>query len=209
MATNGLTPEISNRELLLDAALKEFSERGYAGARVDSIAQHAGLNVRLVYHYFGGKEGLYDEALAAVMSDLRNIVEGFPVIKMTVDEKSLRGLFSSFFSLMLERPQAAKLLVSEIIAGSERLFTLKARMPELFESVFDRAVELFRSFLGVDRQPDEDDKIWLLSLAGMTSFLAAGFPATELFLGKAFATPDRWEEAIYRAVRRIVGLEDK
>lgn len=199
---------VSNQKKLLDAALREFSERGFAGARVESIARAAGLNVRLVYHYFGDKLGLYDAVLADVMNELRKIVESFPLMRMTVDESSLRALFSRFFRLMLEKPQVARLLVSEIVGGADHLTALKEKMPELFEPVFRRAVALFRSFLGPHRPLDNDDSLWLLSLGGMTSFLAAGFEATKLFLGEEFATPDRWENAIYRAVRRVVGFGD-
>lgn len=48
-----------SRERLLAAALDEFSAHGYAGARINAIAQRAGLNQQLIAYYFGGKEGLY------------------------------------------------------------------------------------------------------------------------------------------------------
>jgi len=48
-----------SRQALLDAALDEFSERGYAGARVADIARRAGVNKQLINYYFGSKEGLY------------------------------------------------------------------------------------------------------------------------------------------------------
>jgi TetR/AcrR family transcriptional regulator len=48
-----------SRAALLAAALDEFAERGFAGARVADIAQRAGLNKQLINYYFGGKEGLY------------------------------------------------------------------------------------------------------------------------------------------------------
>jgi len=44
---------------LLAAALEEFSAKGYAGARVQDIADRAGVNKQLIPYYFGGKEGLY------------------------------------------------------------------------------------------------------------------------------------------------------
>ncbi|MFI0447153.1 TetR/AcrR family transcriptional regulator [Actinomadura sp. 6N118] len=50
-----------SRRLLLDAALDEFAAKGYAGARVQDIADRAGVNKQLINYYFGGKEGLYDE----------------------------------------------------------------------------------------------------------------------------------------------------
>lgn len=50
-----------SRRLLLDAALAEFAAKGYAGARVQDIADRAGVNKQLINYYFGGKEGLYRE----------------------------------------------------------------------------------------------------------------------------------------------------
>jgi TetR/AcrR family transcriptional regulator len=48
------------RERILDAATAEFSAHGYAGARVASIAERAGVNQQLISYYFGGKQGLFD-----------------------------------------------------------------------------------------------------------------------------------------------------
>ena len=63
------TPEASERlrdaertrARILDAALAEFADKGYAGARVRQIAERAGVNAQLISYYFGGKEGLYRE----------------------------------------------------------------------------------------------------------------------------------------------------
>ncbi|QSB13746.1 TetR/AcrR family transcriptional regulator [Natronosporangium hydrolyticum] len=48
-----------SRQLLLAAAVDEFSAKGFAGARVQDIADRAGVNKQLIAYYFGGKEGLY------------------------------------------------------------------------------------------------------------------------------------------------------
>jgi TetR/AcrR family transcriptional regulator len=47
------------RRRILEAAFKEFSKRGLAGGRVDVIARRARINKRMLYHYFGDKQGLY------------------------------------------------------------------------------------------------------------------------------------------------------
>ena len=51
------------RERILAAALKEFSTKGFAGARVDRIARRARINKRMLYHYFGHKDDLFREIL--------------------------------------------------------------------------------------------------------------------------------------------------
>ncbi|HTY88597.1 MAG TPA: TetR family transcriptional regulator [Candidatus Acidoferrum sp.] len=51
------------RERILAAALQEFAARGFAGSRVDAIARRAAINKRMLYHYFGDKEGLFRAVL--------------------------------------------------------------------------------------------------------------------------------------------------
>src|SRR5208283_1073577 len=55
------------RERILSAALEEFALNGFAGARVDAIAQRAAINKRMLYHYFGNKERLFREVLRLKM----------------------------------------------------------------------------------------------------------------------------------------------
>ncbi len=57
------------RRRLLAAALQEFSAKGIAGARVDAIAAAAGVNKRMLYYYFGSKEGLYRAVLAQRLAE--------------------------------------------------------------------------------------------------------------------------------------------
>jgi TetR/AcrR family transcriptional regulator len=59
------------REAILAAAQHEFGEKGLSGARVDEIARRARANKRMIYHYFGNKDGLYLAALERVYEDLR------------------------------------------------------------------------------------------------------------------------------------------
>jgi AcrR family transcriptional regulator len=53
------------RTALLEAALDEFSAKGFAGARVRDIAARAGVSKDLIAYHFGGKEGLYQAVQAA------------------------------------------------------------------------------------------------------------------------------------------------
>ncbi len=64
----GRNPQQS-QERILEAALKEFAANGFAGARVDVIARRARINKRMLYHYFGDKEGLFREVLRRKMAE--------------------------------------------------------------------------------------------------------------------------------------------
>jgi len=54
------------RARILDAAVRQFSANGLAGARTEQIAEEAGVNKALLYYYFKGKEDLYDATLESV-----------------------------------------------------------------------------------------------------------------------------------------------
>ena len=58
VGTKGV-PRADREQQILDAAVAEFGERGYAHASMAAIAQRAGMSKPLVYEYFGSKEGLY------------------------------------------------------------------------------------------------------------------------------------------------------
>ncbi len=56
---------------ILAAAREEFVEHGLEGARVDRIAERAGANKRMLYHYVGNKEALYARVLHDAYRDIR------------------------------------------------------------------------------------------------------------------------------------------
>jgi AcrR family transcriptional regulator len=56
---------------ILKAARDEFCEEGFNGARVDAIAARAKANKRLLYHYFGNKEALYEAVLLDAYQEIR------------------------------------------------------------------------------------------------------------------------------------------
>ena len=58
VGTKGV-PRADREQQILDAAVAEFAERGYAHASMAVIAGRAGISKPLVYEYFGSKEGLY------------------------------------------------------------------------------------------------------------------------------------------------------
>jgi AcrR family transcriptional regulator len=54
--TNRQKLAAKTRERMLRIAVREFADKGYSGARVETIASRSKVNIRMIYHYFGGKE---------------------------------------------------------------------------------------------------------------------------------------------------------
>ncbi len=60
------------RLAILKAATREFAIHGFSGARTERIVTQARSNIRLLYHHFGNKKGLYSTVLDAAYDDLRS-----------------------------------------------------------------------------------------------------------------------------------------
>lgn len=60
--TSNRKPE-ETKLILLKEAEKEFADKGFLGASVNTIAKKAGINKRMIYHHFGSKEDLYRTVL--------------------------------------------------------------------------------------------------------------------------------------------------
>ncbi|GAA2853535.1 TetR family transcriptional regulator [Actinoplanes cyaneus] len=67
------------RAEIIDVATREFSDQGYAGARVDEIAAKTSTTKRMIYYYFGGKEGLYLAVLEQAYRHIRSLEQQLDV----------------------------------------------------------------------------------------------------------------------------------
>ena len=63
-------PEGTRRDIL-EVATHEFAAEGFAGARVDKIAEDTATTKRMIYYYFGSKEGLYLAVLEGAYERVR------------------------------------------------------------------------------------------------------------------------------------------
>ncbi len=112
-------PERTQRALL-DAATKEFADKGIGGARVDAIAQRAGTNKRMLYHYFGDKIGLYVRVLEEAYRAIRTAEHDLDLTHKPPEE-ALSELARFTWGYFLEHPEFISLLNTENLHRAEHL----------------------------------------------------------------------------------------
>ncbi len=100
------------RDKILQAAIAEFAERGLSGARIDSIAQRSGANMRMLYHYYGSKEGLYLFVLEHVYEDLRLKEQALKLADLEPFDAMMK-LFDFTFSHFASNPHVISLWTTE------------------------------------------------------------------------------------------------
>jgi AcrR family transcriptional regulator len=139
------------RRAILDAARAEFAARGYEGATLRGIARAAGVDPRLVHHYFDGKNDLFTAAMEFPVP-LHEVVEG--LVAGGVDglaERLLRQILA-FWDTPPIRERAVALLSLVLTSGSG------ADMMRQF---------LVREVLGrIAATVDGPDAAWRASLVG-------------------------------------------
>jgi AcrR family transcriptional regulator len=104
----------ARREAILDAALDEFSARGFEAARLDDVARRAGVAKGTIYLYFADKESLFFDLIRSRMSPVIGAIHTslatdlpLPVIIDSIAEIILREVFGT------PRQQMIRLIISE------------------------------------------------------------------------------------------------
>ncbi len=106
---------VDTRERILRAAVNEFAAKGFSGGRIEAICKSARANIRMIYHHFGGKEGLYIAALEETLSELRK-----EELKLDVDGASPVEAMLQLFEFTYEHFAAHPRLIS-LLSGENLL----------------------------------------------------------------------------------------
>jgi AcrR family transcriptional regulator len=106
-------PEQTRRGIL-DAAFAEFAAKGLSGARVDEIAARTRTTKRMIYYYFGSKEGLYAAVLEEHYGGIRDSERALGLDDLSATE-ALRRLVELTFDYHADHPEFVRLVAVENI----------------------------------------------------------------------------------------------
>jgi AcrR family transcriptional regulator len=105
---------------ILEVATNEFAEKGLSGARIDEIAAATQTSKRMIYYYFGSKEGLYVAVLEESYRRMRQI-ESEQHLQDLAPEAALRQLVGFTFDHHRNNEPYIRLVMSENIHRGEYL----------------------------------------------------------------------------------------
>lgn len=108
------------RQDILRAARQEFSEHGLSGARVDAIAARMRTTKRMLYYYFGSKEGLYLAVLEQVYGDIRSVEQELDLASLSPVE-AIRRMIEFTFDYEEAHPEFIRLVSIENIHHGRHL----------------------------------------------------------------------------------------
>ena len=175
--------DLSTRDRILAAAGMEFVSHGFAGARMQRIAEGCGANKAMIYYYFGSKENLYRLVIGDVFSRIFRNIEGIISHKAPLEEK-IRNLAELYVKIYSENTGFLRLMMSEIAVGGE---VLSGVLEELEGRIrdFDFPGALNETLRQGQRRGEVrkvDPRHTLMSLVGMSSAFILFRPVARVVL---------------------------
>jgi AcrR family transcriptional regulator len=199
----------ATRQAILLAATQVFAEQGFGGGRIEQISKAARSNDRMIYYYFGNKEGLF----MAVLEDTYrrfNDAESALVLDTRQPEAALTAVIRFVWSYYRQHPEFITLLNAENLLGGRHI----ARSPQVraySSPVIAITDTVLRSgaALGVFRADLSARDVYLM-IAAMAYFYLGNRHTLSSFLGEDLQAPDalaHWEGFVIDAVQRAVRAE--
>lgn len=172
---------LKTEEKIIEAATVIFLEKGKDGARMQEIADRAGINKALLHYYFRSKDKLYDEVF---INQLKSFLQG---VLSTVKESEnfqtfVKELINHYIDNISKQPKLIRFILWEIEKGGE---SLSKAILESMESTNFRAQQVLHNIQteiseGQIRKIDPPN--FMISLIGMCLFPFIGKPILETIL---------------------------
>lgn len=196
----------ATRDSILRAATKVFAKHGYAGGRIEQISKAAKSYDRMIYYYFGSKEGLFIAVLEEMYRRF-NEAESKLVLGSAAPAEALQAVIRFMWGYYQKNPEFITLLNTENlhrgkhISKSLRASEYSSQAVSVLAEVLTRGAQqkLFRE--------DVSARDVYLMIAALAYFYLSNRFTLSAFLGEELETPAalaHWEAFLIDSVLRTV-----
>ena len=189
------------RAKILRAATVLFAAKGPDATRVDEIAACAGVNKRMLYHYFGNKRGLYLSVLSETYDRIGQI--SAEIIGKAKDVRELLdGILREYFCFLQQNPEFIALLNWENSTGADGLRSIKLSSPaKSLMIALHRALDKEQKSFNIHE--DVDIKYLLMACLGLCSYYFSNRHTLSVIFDMDLDDPVYMEQWIEH-VRRLI-----
>lgn len=196
------------RQRILEAAMEEFTAKGFAGARVEAVAERADVNVRSLYKYFGSKEGLY----AAVFGDsFAHRHDGVitAIEQVAVDPAHAETLITAFHEALSDNQAFTRLMTWDAMS-------VDPDDPDSRVVAADVRGEMYTREIGLLRDAQRASGVWqgldpdllLIAFMALAIYPMVTRPMTLMIAGQAPESDQfraRWDDFLERVGQSLAG----
>ncbi len=167
------------RCVILAHASEAFAASGLDATSMQQVADAAGVNRRLVYHYFESKDRLYLEVLDDIYGQLTDIANQLSEHADTLDV-FIDSLARSFFGFCVEHPAFVRMLMWENLRGAQGLKTLRQAAGVIQTSRQRMKPLVEQAIAGGHCRADLDPDLLMMSVLGQCLYLISNAASLEL-----------------------------
>lgn len=192
--------------LILQAAEREFLEKGYSGAKTTAIAQAAGVTHAMLHYYFRTKEKLFEKIVADKMDKLKRVM--FGVIgnpDLPLRERLKQGV-EQHFDFIAENPHLPRFIFNELHEHPERIDQVKNSIASIAaKAITTLQNEIDRKAASGECRP-VDARMLMLDIASLNLFPFIAAPLISSSFGNLFEGREEFLEMRKKEnVRTVLG----
>lgn len=189
---------------ILEVATEEFAAHGLSGANINEIARKTSTSKRMIYYYFGDKEGLYQHVLERVYSSLRETEDALSVSNLK-PVAALQKITEATFDSHVNNPQFIRLVMIENIHNAE--YVKKSDIiPRLNKSIIEKLSDICERGKAEGVLRADADPLELHWMTSSASFYNVSNKTTFAFsFGEDLFTQDGQKRIRQRVVDMVLG----
>ena len=187
---------------ILQAAEKEFFEKGFAGARTASIAEAAGVTHAMLHYYFRTKDKLFERIITEKMNMLEEIVlSAIGDGNLPLEDRIRQGI-EHHFDFIAANHELPRFLANEVHAHPERLETMKVNMQNIAGEMLNNLQREIDECARQEHCKQVDARMLLIDIMSLNVFPFMAAPIIGEIIGSSYENYDE-----FLAIRKKENVE--
>lgn len=203
---NGMSRERNNpndtESRILQAAEREFFEKGYAGARTASIAEAAGVTHAMLHYYFRTKDKLFERIVSEKISILGNIIiSAIGDEDLTLEDRIRQGIERHFDFIAANR-DLPKFIVNEVLTRPDVVEMMKCNIQNIVNNLLNSLQHEIDAYAAKGLCRQVNARMLLIDIVSLNVF---PFMAAPIVLGAIGDSYNSYDE--FLALRKTENVE--
>ncbi|HJA83346.1 MAG TPA: TetR/AcrR family transcriptional regulator [Candidatus Bacteroides intestinavium] len=177
---------------ILEAAEKEFFEKGYAGARTTSIAEAAGVTHAMLHYYFRTKDNLFERIVSEKINMLGDIILSAIGDEDQPLEERIRQGVERHFDFIAANRDLPRFIVNEVLSHPEHIEMMKQNALRIVNNLLNNLQQEIDEYATQGNYRRIEARMLLIDIVSLNVFPFMAAPIVKGAIGDAYADYDEF-----------------
>lgn len=177
---------------ILEAAEKEFFEKGYAGARTTSIAEAAGVTHAMLHYYFRTKDNLFERIVSEKINMLGDIILSAIGDEDQPLEERIRQGVERHFDFIAANRDLPRFIVNEVLSHPEHIEMMKQNALRIVNNLLNNLQQEIDEYAAQGNYRRIEARMLLIDIVSLNVFPFMAAPIVKGAIGDAYADYDEF-----------------